>query len=118
MLIPVLPVYIKGIGGTDLQASLATSLFAISGLIFRSLTGIGVDKYGRKLLLIIGFIVLFLLNVSLFWTSVVALILVLRFIHGIGWGITSTTIATVMSDTVPAKRRGEGTGYYALSVIL
>jgi len=118
MLIPVLPVYINELGGSALQASLATSLFAISGLIFRSLTGKGVDKYGRRPLLILGFFMLFLLNISLFWFSAVAIILVLRFIHGMGWGMTSTSIATVMSDTVPAKRRGEGTGYYALSVIL
>lgn len=68
--------------------------------------------------LIIGLCILILLNVSYFWVPIISLILILRLFHGIGWGMTSTSIATVMSDIVPSKRRGKGTGYYVLSIIL
>ncbi|TCP25968.1 putative MFS family arabinose efflux permease [Scopulibacillus darangshiensis] len=118
MLIPTLPVYIKDIGGSDFQASLVVSLFALSALIFRSITGKAVDTAGRKPLLIIGFIILIFFNLTFFAFSAVALLLVLRLFQGVGWGMASTSIATVMSDNVPDQRRGEGTGYYALSVIL
>ncbi|MFD2209700.1 MFS transporter [Virgibacillus halophilus] len=118
MLIPTLPVYVKDIGGTDMQAGLVVSLFAFSALIFRSITGKAVDSWGRAPLLFIGFIVLILSNLSLFVFSTVVMLLSIRAIQGIGWGMTSTTIATIMSDNVPDKKRGEGTGYYALSVIL
>lgn len=118
MLIPTLPVYIKDIGGSDFQASLIVSLFAFSALVFRSITGNAVDKVGRKPLLILGFIVLVAFNLTFFAFSAIALLLILRLFQGIGWGMTSTSIATVMSDNVPDARRGEGTGYYALSVIL
>lgn len=118
MLIPTLPVYVKNIGGSELQAGLVVSLFAFSGLIFRSITGKATDSVGRKSMLIIGFIVLLLFNLSFFAFSLVSLLVILRLFQGAGWGMTSTAIATIMSDNVPDERRGEGTGYYALSVIL
>ncbi|TMN23115.1 MFS transporter [Lentibacillus cibarius] len=118
MLIPTLPVYIKNLGGSDLQAGLVVSLFALSALVFRSITGKGADTIGRKPFLLIGFFILVLFNVSFFAFSIVAMLPLLRLFQGVGWGMTSTSIATIMSDNVPDARRGEGTGYYALSVIL
>ncbi|GGJ91245.1 MFS transporter [Lentibacillus kapialis] len=118
MLIPTLPVYIKDIGGSDLQAGLVVSLFALSGLVFRSITGKATDTIGRKPMLVLGFIVLILFNLSFFAFSMVGILVILRLFQGAGWGMTSTAIATIMSDNVPDERRGEGTGYYALSVII
>ncbi|GAB4074119.1 lmo2826 family MFS transporter [Barrientosiimonas marina] len=118
MLIPTLPVYVKSMGGSELQAGLVVSLFAFSALVFRSITGKGADTIGRKPFLLIGFLVLILFNVSFFAFSIVAMLPLLRLFQGAGWGMTSTAIATIMADNVPDARRGEGTGYYALSVIL
>jgi MFS family permease len=118
MLIPTFPVYIKQLGGNDLQASLPFAVVSISALIVRSISGSAADRFGRRPLLIIGLSILIIFNCSYFYLSSISLILVLRFCQGIGWGITSTVFATIMSDIVPAPRRGEGTGYFALSIIL
>ncbi|GMA98659.1 MFS transporter [Pelosinus sp. IPA-1] len=118
MLIPTFPLYIKQIGGNDLEASLPFAVVSISALIVRSISGNAADTYGRRPLLIIGMSLLIIFNCSYFLVSGMAIILVLRFCQGIGWGMTSTVLATIMSDIVSAKRRGEGTGYFALSIIL
>ena len=118
MLIPTFPVYIKQIGGTDLQASLPFAVVSISALIVRSISGSAADTFGRRPLLIIGLSILIIFNCSFFYISTIGLILALRFCQGIGWGIASTVFATIMSDIVPANRRGEGTGYFALSIII
>ncbi|MDF2928447.1 MAG: major facilitator superfamily 1 [Anaerospora sp.] len=118
MLIPSFPVYMKQIGGNDLQASLPFAVFSISALIVRALSGNAADTLGRRPLLLAGLLILILFNSSYFFVSTVGVILVLRFCQGIGWGMASTTFATIMSDIVPANRRGEGTGYFALSIIL
>lgn len=118
MLIPTFPLYIKQIGGNDLEASLPFAVVSISALIVRSISGNAADKYGRRPLLIIGMSLLILFNCSYFLVSGIGIILALRFCQGIGWGMTSTVLATIMSDIVSAKRRGEGTGYFALSIIL
>lgn len=118
MLIPTFPVYIKQIGGNDFEASLPFALVSISALILRSFSGNAADNFGRRPLLMIGLAILVLFNGSYFFTSVMSIIFVLRFVQGIGWGITSTLLATIMADIVPHNRRGEGTGYFSLSIIV
>ncbi|WP_378953746.1 MFS transporter [Pelosinus sp. sgz500959] len=118
MLIPTFPLYIKQIGGNDLQASLPFAVVSISALIVRSISGNAADTLGRRPLLIAGMCILIIFNCSYFVVSGISIILMLRFCQGIGWGMTSTVLATIMSDIVSAKRRGEGTGYFALSIIL
>jgi MFS family permease len=118
MLIPTFPLYIKQIGGNDLEASLPFAVISISALIVRSISGSAADTFGRRPLLIVGMCILIVFNCSYFVVSGIGIILVLRFCQGIGWGMTSTVLATIMSDIVSPKRRGEGTGYFALSIIL
>lgn len=118
MLIPTFPLYIKQMGGNDLQASLPFAVISISALIVRSISGNAADNFGRRPLLIVGMCILLIFNCSYFVASGIGIILVLRFCQGIGWGMTSTVLATIMSDIVSAKHRGEGTGYFALSIIL
>ena len=43
---------------------------------------------------------------------------IIRFIHGFTWGITGTAGSTVAVDLIPPKKRGEGIGYYGLSMTL
>lgn len=118
MLIPSFPVYMKQIGGNDLQASLPFAVFSVSALIVRAVSGHAADVVGRRPLLLLGLAILLLFNSSYFFFSTIGVILVLRFCQGIGWGMTSTVFATIMSDIVPVNRRGEGTGYFALSIIM
>jgi predicted MFS family arabinose efflux permease len=40
---------------------------------------------------------------------------IMRIIQGIGWGFSTTASGTIATDLIPAKRRGEGMGYYGLS---
>jgi MFS family permease len=40
-------------------------------------------------------------------------LLLLRFIHGIGFALANTTLYTVVADLISEKRRGEGLGYFA-----
>lgn len=118
MFIPTFPVYIRQIGGNDLQASLPFAVISISALLLRPISGSAADILGRKPVLFTGLLILLIFNYSFFYISAISLILVLRFLQGIGWGMTSTVLATIMSDIVPTHRRGEGTGYFALSIII
>ena len=118
MLIPTFPLYIKQIGGNDLEASLPFAVVSLAALIVRSMSGTAADTLGRRPLLLTGLCILIIFNCSYFIASGVGIILVLRFCQGIGWGMTSTVLATIMSDIVAPERRGEGTGYFALSIIL
>ncbi len=51
---------------------------------------------------------------SYLFASTVFLLLAVRILHGAGFGITTTTYGTVVSDLIPQARRGEGMGYFGL----
>ena len=48
-----------------------------------------------------------------FTTSLISLA-VLRFVHGIGFGMITTSAGTIVASIIPNGRKGEGMGYYGL----
>lgn len=117
MLTPTLPAYAKAGGGSNLQASLVVSTFSITSLIIRLFTGSIMDKIEIKPLLLVGAIILAGSTLSFIWLPLNAIIFV-RIIQGIGWGLASTGAASIFSDIIPVEKRGEGMGYYSLSMII
>ncbi|CCQ97290.1 Arabinose efflux permease family protein [[Clostridium] ultunense Esp] len=115
MLIPTLPAYVQEKGGNDLAVGMVIALFTVSALITRPFAGNALDRIGRKGVLYAGLLLFTLSAFGYVWTATVFLILFLRFVHGIGWGMTTTSFGTIVSDLIPAKRRGEGMGYFGLS---
>ena len=90
------------------------SSYVIASLLIRFFSGYIVDNFSRKKVYIISFIIF----VSLFFgyaiaTSIIFLF-VLRFFHGLAWGMITTSSNTLAIDLLPSKRRGEGIGYYGL----
>ena len=48
-----------------------------------------------------------------FTTSLISLA-ILRLIHGIGFGMITTSTGTIVATIIPQGRKGEGMGYYGL----
>lgn len=117
LLVPTLPTYAKQIGGTSFEASLVVSVFSITGLICRFGADAACKKMGKKLVIFLGLCILALTTFSYMFIPVIGVI-GFRAIQGIGWGTASTAVAAVFSEIVPEKRRGEGMGYYSLSMIV
>ncbi|MFD2370630.1 MFS transporter [Brevibacillus sp. GCM10020057] len=114
MLVPTMPVYITKLGGDQLAVGLVVSLFTVSALLVRPVTGKVLDSMGRRPVLLSGLAIFLLAVCGYYWMASVFLVLSLRFVHGIGWGIVTTTYGTIASDIIPAERRGEGMGYFGM----
>ncbi|MCC3868039.1 MFS transporter [Terrisporobacter mayombei] len=98
------------------EAGLASGIFVIGLLIARIFCGRYIDQIGWKKTLYIGF-VLFLITTCLYvLVNSMGFLLVVRFLNGAAMGIASTATGTIVAKIIPNKRRGEGTGYYALSL--
>lgn len=117
MLTPTLPAYAKLCGGSNFEASLVVSTFSITSLLVRLFIGNIMDKIEIKPLLFLGAIILAGSTLSYIWLPIDAIIFV-RVIQGIGWGLASTGAAAIFSNIVPKEKRGEGMGYYSLSMII
>ncbi|NOU97785.1 MFS transporter [Paenibacillus sp. LMG 31456] len=119
MLLSSFPAYVKGtflVG--DLTVSLVTSVFAISAIATRFLTAALIRRMQRKVILFIGLAVAAIITAIYGWADSIGSLLAMRVAYGIGFGMSSTIIPTLVSPIIPSKRMGEGIGYFGLSTSL
>ena len=97
---------------------LAAGVFIIGMLAGRLGAGRIIDHLQPKNVLI-GGVIGSIIAIALYFTIHSILILMfVRFIHGIAFGFSSTATGTISSRLIPEERKGEGIGYYGLSVTL
>lgn len=114
-LLPILPMYMKSFGGTDADVGLIFGTYSVAGLTSRMIAGWGIDRYGRKSLLVIASLInLIGMPIYIVAASVPGLAF-LRLFHGLAIGVLTTVVPVLVADLVPSSRRGEGLGYYGLA---
>jgi MFS family permease len=100
------------------EAGLAAGIFIVGAVLGRLYTGRIIDKVGCSKPLFIGLVSFTLTTFLYFGISSLPFLVVNRLLHGIAFGIASTAIGTMVGQVIPAVRRGEGLGYFSMSVIL
>lgn len=116
LLITVISQYaVENYGASGGTAGLAASIFVIGILLARMFAGSRLDQIGRRRMLFAGITISLVMSASYFFISSIAVLMVVRLIHGVSYGIVATAVGTVVIDIVPQSRRGEGLGYYMLS---
>lgn len=105
-------------GATTSEAGLATGIFIIGALFGRLVAGRVIENVGRKKLLLIGLIFITITTFLYFGVNGLIFLLINRLVHGLAFGIVSTATGTIVAQIIPESRRGEGVGYYSLSVTL
>lgn len=109
----IIPIYLeKQHPGLDtLQAAFIMSATEYSGLIFSPIIGSLLDKFGRKTIIVLGFLIITIGTVALALldfvkddTTFLYLALVIRFIQGIGDQFVQTTTYSVLSSSFPSSR--------------
>ncbi|MEH7276328.1 MFS transporter [Neobacillus vireti] len=99
-------------------AGLVSSIFIIGSLVGRLLTGRMIEGTGSKKTLVIGLILVILASGFYFVTLNLPLLLINRLFHGVAVGVASTATGTIIAQSVPKSRRGEGIGFFSLSAVL
>lgn len=112
---PALPVYIKSLGASDTVVGWMGGIIIIATLIMRPFAGVALDSIGRKRVFIVGMLIVLAMTVAYGLFPFVAMILAIRFVHGLGWGLASTGSTTIAADVIPKARFGEGMAYFSLS---
>lgn len=115
----ILPIYILNeLGGTLTQAGLAMTLFMLSSIAVRPFSGLIIEKLGRKKTLYMSESLFCLFAVAYIFADNLTALLVIRFLHGIWFSILTTVTVPIANDFIPAQRKGEGMGYFVMSVNL
>ncbi|MEL0539288.1 MFS transporter [Staphylococcus debuckii] len=99
----------------ETMGGLAAGIFIIGMLFGRLFTGKYIDRLNLKKTLFFGLIFSFVAIGLYFLIHSLLVLMIVRLIHGIAFGMSSTTTGTYSSTIVPDDRKGEGIGYYALS---
>ncbi|WBL17500.1 MFS transporter [Sutcliffiella sp. NC1] len=118
MLIPTLPAYIKSLGASGFEIGLVTAMFSIGAVLCRPYIGFLLRFSARKPLVVLSAVALLFVTIIHPITQIVAIVLIIRLLHGIAWGISTTANGTAAVDIVPNSRLGEGMGYFGLSVTI
>ena len=115
MLVPTLPFYLGevfGAGRTTIGVIL--SIYTVAVLIVRPFSGWLADTFVRKPIYLIAYFFFVAFFVGYLAAGTLLMFGILRVMHGLAFGMVSTTGNTLAVDIMPSSRRGEGLGYYGV----
>lgn len=110
-----LPPYLKSLGASDNLLGWLQGIMTVATLLIRPFAGLALDRYGRKGIFIAGLIGMVLTTAAYRFFPVISIIFVIRFVHGIMWGVANTACSTVASDNIEKSRFSESMGYFSLA---
>ncbi len=118
-LLPTLPVFVTEVLGEDKsKIGYIIGFYALSALLIRPFSGYALDFLGRRRVYLISLLMFTLATFLYSYAATFLGLLMLRLFHGLGWGMVTTGGGTIPADLVPKQRRGEGIGYFGLSITL
>lgn len=112
LLLPTLPLYLRGLGASDGEIGLIMGCFAITSMLLRPWTGWGADRWGRRPFMLAGGVVFVLAPAGYALAGGVLALVVVRLLHGGGMALYPTAATAMVADVAPPARRGEFLGLF------
>ena len=111
-----LPLFVIELGGTTAEAGLVIGSLGITSLGSLPFIAPLIDKYGRKLFILTGVIVVGLSNACFLLFDVYSeLMILVRLLQGLAFAACFNGCATSVVDLLPKDFRGRGIGLYGIS---
>ncbi|MBR2557054.1 MAG: MFS transporter [Methanobrevibacter sp.] len=110
--------YATSMGTTATIAGLVSGIYIFGGLCSRVYSGNALERIGWRKTAFIFMSIHFLACLLYFVVNDVNSLIIVRFIHGIGFGATANAIVTIASAILPKKRFGEAFGYFMLGTTI
>lgn len=115
-LISTLPVFISHeLHATESQVGLVMASYVVAAILIRPFCGFSLDKFGRKGIFLTSLFVYALIFNGYLVANMLFVLIIVRFAHGLTWGLTTTSNSTVAGDIIPESKRGQGFGYFGVS---
>lgn len=115
-ILSALPIYlVNDLHASKIQVGLVVGVYTIASVLVRPFSGFALDRFGRRTIFLSALIIYSLLFSGYLVALTITSIIFLRFAQGLSWGFTTVSGSTIAVDNIPASKRGEGIGYFALS---
>lgn len=116
LLLPVLPFFIiEKFQGSKAIIGTVISCYTLATLVVRPFSGYMMDAFKRKPLYVLALAIFTAVFVSYPFAASITLLILIRIVHGLAFGLTSVGGNTLVIDVVPSEHRGEGIGYYGVA---
>ncbi len=100
---------------SDVMAGLAVGAFVLGAVFSRLAIGQAMDVIGRRRVLIAALVAFLLTSTLYLLADTLALLIAVRFVHGIAFGAAASVLAASVIGLIPRHRRSEGTGWFGTS---
>ena len=115
---PVFPMLLQDrFGLAGIMLGVAAASYTLSAILLRPPSGYWLDRFGRRNVYLPAYGCFALIYLLYPLATGTGSIILVRFLHGAVWGAVMGSANTTAVDLLPAKRRGEGIGYFGLSMI-
>ncbi|MBS1763529.1 MAG: MFS transporter [Bacteroidetes bacterium] len=114
---PTIPIFLsEQLHVAQSHIGIALSSYVAALLIMRPFSGYLVDVYPRKKLFMIGVTLFVVVFCGYYFAATVLFFVILRFVHGLFWGLSTVSANTVAIDIIPSQRRAEGIGFFGVTM--
>ncbi|MDR1920589.1 MAG: MFS transporter [Candidatus Adiutrix sp.] len=118
ILLPTLTLFMEGNGASQAEIGVIFGAFTVSAVLFRMLASRLAWRFEAMHLVRLGLLFCAIVGLYYFWARSTPTAMAARFLHGAGFGLSSTLITALASQIIPPTRMGEGLGYLGLGTTL
>jgi MFS family permease len=118
ILIPTLPIYLAGLGSSEIEIGVLLGVFFFCSLICRPFVGRALSRTPERKFMILGSSLYVLASMAYLFSPPFWPFLMVRVLHGIGFGFFHTSSFTFIANTASKAHRGQNLSYFSLSMTL
>ncbi|MEN1967188.1 MFS transporter [Lentibacillus sp. N15] len=109
------PVYVTEVSNKPASGGLMTTAFMFAAVVSRPIMGMIMHKINMKKCLVLSIVYTFFMVFFCFFSESLPALVVWRALQGLGFGVTTVLLATVVTNVIPNHRLGEGIGYFGMA---
>jgi len=115
-LIPTLPIYLVGLGCSEVETGVLLGVFFFCSLICRPFVGRALLRTSERKFMILGSFLYLLASLAYLYSPPFWPFFAVRVFHGVGFGLFHTSSFTFIANTASKAHRGQSLGYFSLSM--
>ncbi len=104
-------IYATRMTNLEFYIGIVTAMYTFASLSTRPFSGRMLKAFTCKRVLLLGTVLILAASIGYFFTTTLAILILVRALHGIGYGFASAALATLLSTMLPKARLLEGLGY-------
>ncbi|MEL4358339.1 MULTISPECIES: MFS transporter [unclassified Luteococcus] len=109
---------LQELDASQAQAGLVGTAWFVGAMMARLVSGRILTVLGERATVVASLVLMLVGGLAYFACHTVVALLALRFLHGMGFGLSATAVGAATLARVPITRRGEGSGWFTFGMAI